>query len=492
MPYIPNEKQVIAHTAEARFVGYGGAMGGGKTRWLCEAAKLLSMLHPGNFGLIARQSGPALRLSTLEVFMTETLIPGTEEWKQLGCKWRKSEGILEFTALDPPSKIWFTGLDSDNVERCKSLNLGFFGLDEATEIAESIYLMLCTRLRRKHIPSSHRKGMITANPEAGWVKRRFLDQTLKDHIFIQANYKDNPHLPDDYHELFATMPATWREKYLEGNWGAVSGLVWKEFNPERHIIPFRVLPPEWNYVRGLDHGQQNPCACLGMAYGYPDKLELDNILGQERIDTMHKAYNNYPVIIADRLYHSPGLVGDHRKVIYDTFKDKLLASIPTYGDPSMWRKDRSRKIVGKAGRTKEVPYSIADEYLEEPNPLAGLIKGNNIVDVGVNRVATLLNIGHLYFMDHPSLDPLIGEAGEIRSYAWKQPRTDDMDWPEEIDKRRDHACDALRYAVMSLPPINVIESKVIPYNSFMEVRKRAIEDKKGKFTVFNGRVRSLR
>jgi len=92
-------------------------------------------------------------------------------------------------------------------------------------------------------------------------------------------------------------------------------------------------------------------------------------------------------------------------------------------------------------------------------------------------------------MNHPSLDEGIGDAGEMRSYSWKQPRTDDDDWPEQVEKRRDHFCDALRYGVMSGPPLKGEDKKIIPYNSFMAARKRALEFKKGKkLTLKRGRV----
>lgn len=469
--YIPGDKQIEAHTAEERFLGYGGAMGGGKTRFLCELALQFSLKFPNNFGLVARQSGPALRLTTMEVFFTETLVPHSPEWKELGANFNKAEGILTFNAVKPASKIWFTGLDHDNLERIKSLNLGFFCLDEATEIAESTFMMLATRLRRAGIPKIYRKGVISANPEAGWVKRRFVDQKLKDHKFVQANYQDNPYLPDDYPELFTTMPAHWRQKYLEGNWGAVTGLIYKQFLRDRHIIPWQEIPPDWNHFRGFDHGQQNPAACLGMAYGYDD-LHLEQLIGKERRNEMNPLYESYPVIVVEKMYYSSGLVSEHRKRIHRTWPNWRG---PTYADPSIWAKDREKMLSD--GRA--IPYSIADEYLEGPYPLRGLIRGNNIVSVGINRVSQLLDIGHLYFMDHPSMDELIGDAGEMLSYSWKHPRTDDDDWPEEPDKKRDHGCDALRYGCMSLPPLKVEKGTLIPYNSFMAARQRAIAHKRG-------------
>jgi len=480
--YIPSEKQIEAHTATERFLGYGGAMGGGKSRFLCEVALQFSINFPNNFGVIARQSGPALRLTTMEVFFTETLVPHSKEWKRLGANFNKAEGILTFNSVDPPSKIWFTGLDHDNLERIKSLNLGFFCIDEATEVAESTYMMRITRLRRAGIPAIFRKGIVSANPEAGWVKRRFVDQKLKDHKFVQANYTDNPHLPDDYPSLFDTMPMHWRQKYLDGNWGAVTGLIYKEFIPDRHKIPWQPLPPEWYRFRGFDHGQQNPSCCLAFGYGYKD-FHLRDLIGEDRYKAMDSRYDDYPVIIADKMYYSPGLVSKHRESIHKRWPDWVG---PTYADPSIWKKDREKMLSD--GR--RVEYSIADEYLEQPYPLIGLTRGNNIVQVGINRVSQLLEIGHLYFMDHPSLEELIGDAGEIRSYSWKQPRTDDDDWPEEPIKRRDHGCDAMRYAVMSLPPLKVEKGTVIPYNSFMAARQRAHKYRSGKkqLRIHGGKV----
>ena len=472
--YIPNEKQAIAHCATERFLGYGGAMGGGKSRWLCEMAKLLSIKYPGNLGVIARQSGPALKLSTQEVFFTEVLVPGSQEWKDLQCKFNKSEGLLYINALEPASRIWFTGLDSDNTERVKSLNLGFFGIDEATEVTESIYMMLCTRLRRKGIPAIARKGMVTANPEAGWIKRVFLDQQLGDHLFIQANYRDNPHLPSDYASLFDHMPSTWREKYLLGNWGAVSGLIYKEFNRDMHIIPYTGIPPEWRTFRGLDHGQQNPCACMGFCAGYPDRIQLEQLVGKDRAGLSHEDYDSYPYIFVYRLYHKAGLVADHKVGIADAFIDVPKPGL-TWADPSIWRKDR-QKLLGDG---KAIEFTLADEYEEHPSPLLGLVRANNEVIAGINRVSTLFRIGHLFITDHYSMEPLIGDAGEILSYSWKQPKNDDFDWPEEPMKARDHACDALRYGVMSLPPLRAKEHTLIPYNSFVAARQRAIRDKRG-------------
>jgi hypothetical protein len=98
-------------------------------------------------------------------------------------------------------------------------------------------------------------------------------------------------------------------------------------------------------------------------------------------------------------------------------------------------------------------------------------------------------------MDDQTLEPLVGVKGEILSYAWKDPKIDDMDWPEEPVKQNDHVCDTLRYGIMSLPPLKTKPKNVIPYNSFIAARKRAILHKnnaRGFTTDVRGRVRFLK
>ena len=492
--YIPHPRQIEAHCAIEQFIGYGGAMGGGKTRWLCEMAKFLSLKFPGNFGVIARQSGPILENTTMEVFFSEVLIQGSEEWKQLGCEFNRQDRMLTFTALNPPSKIWFSGLDRDNVEKVKSLNLGFFAIDEATEVSENIFLMFMTRLRRKNVPTMYRKGIISANPEAGWVKRRFIDQKLSNHKFVFALAFDNPHLPEDYANLFDTMPTRWREKYLNGNWDAASGLVYKEFNRKIHVIPDQTLPKFWKRIRGLDHGQQNPTAVVGLALAQETPEDLIPFIGEERLAYLHPDYQHYPYLFVERLYYSPGLVVEHKERIAKVFAD--YSSKGTYCDPSIKSRDRQKMVMDSRGRQGYIEYSIFDEYLELPYPIKDLVIGNNDVKVGIDRIATLLMIGHLFFLDSPQLLPLMGETGEILNYEWEEAKDLNQAWPEKPKKTDDHALDALRYGIMSLDKPNP-KTKVVPWNSFEEVRKRAQNWRKEQlqnkgFVLNRGQARTLR
>ena len=57
----PNEKQRLFFLARTRFVGYGGARGGGKSWAVRQKAKLLALHYPGIRILILRRTLPELR-----------------------------------------------------------------------------------------------------------------------------------------------------------------------------------------------------------------------------------------------------------------------------------------------------------------------------------------------------------------------------------------------------------------------------------------------
>jgi len=121
------------------------------------------------------------------------------------------------------SIIFYGGLGDDlkAIERLKSMELGWFAIDQVEEVSESHFFMLASRLRLK-IPGIMYKGLMTANPAPGWVKYRFIEQNLPDHLFIPALPKDNPHLPPSYEaDLRKLYPEELVRQLLEGDWDAL-------------------------------------------------------------------------------------------------------------------------------------------------------------------------------------------------------------------------------------------------------------------------------
>lgn len=211
--YRPTPRQTTAHIAPERYVLYGGAVGGGKSVWLAEEAINLSLDYAGNVGYLCRHELTSFRrttLVTLERFMPSSLIA---QHHQTECYFRLVNGSL----------IYYGGLGDDQnaIDRLKSLDLGWFGIDQAEETSENHFFLLASRLRLL-IPHILYKGLLTANPAPGWVKHRFIEQKLDDHIFIPALPKDNPFLPSDYESnLRKLYPDELVKQLLDGDWDAL-------------------------------------------------------------------------------------------------------------------------------------------------------------------------------------------------------------------------------------------------------------------------------
>jgi hypothetical protein len=97
-------------------------------------------------------------------------------------------------------------------------------LDEATEISEKAYSVVCSRIRYKLNEFGLKpKILLTCNPAKGWIYNQFYlpykNQNLPEHLaFVQALPGDNIHLPDAYVTSLSRLPEADRKRLLEGDW----------------------------------------------------------------------------------------------------------------------------------------------------------------------------------------------------------------------------------------------------------------------------------
>jgi len=247
--YGPSAKQLQFLNSAAREQLGGGAKRGGKGVIGSAKAIMLSVVFPGNRGMIGRQAFTDLRDSTLVTFFE--LCP-----PELIILHNKSEHRIVIRSTDPehPSEIIYRGLGEDSAstarsrskERAKSVELGWFWIDEASECSFDAYRQLLAQLCWR-LPEGRRPpymAMLTSNPEPGWVKNRFADDQSEDYIvgkadaeFIQFLPRDNPGLPPNWEaDLRATMDEEWVKRYLEGSWEIHEGQVFTELNERIHNL----------------------------------------------------------------------------------------------------------------------------------------------------------------------------------------------------------------------------------------------------------------
>jgi phage terminase large subunit len=151
-------------------------------------------------------------------------------------------------------------------------------MDEATQFTERDFRYLGGCLRG--LCPAPKRFYVTCNPGGvghSWVKRLFIDRDFKDgedpddYAFIFASVEDNAQLlksSPGYIQMLESLPENLRRAYRHGDWNALSGAYFSEFDPKRHVTaPFK-LPDGWVRCRAFDYGL-DALACLWLAAG-PD------------------------------------------------------------------------------------------------------------------------------------------------------------------------------------------------------------------------------
>lgn len=452
----PTPRQAVFRDRPEKYRLYGGAVGGGKTWCLCAESLRLSLAFPGNRGFLCRHEATAFRNTTLVTLLK--LIGKLE--KLSGSKIMSNHIATKKTIhLTNGSTILYGALgEAQDFERIKSLEIGWFGIDESSETVENNYQMLKSRLRWQ-LPSGEYPpffGLLASNPEPGWVKNTFvtpqmMGKPLPNHTFVQALPSDNPFLPADYvDDLKQSNPPEWVRKYLEGSWEAMEGQIYPMWDYNTHVIRPFPIPSGWTRTISIDHGQNNPTCAL---WGATDP-DGNTFIYKE--------------------YYRSGVVSSHCRNILAMCTEDELANAVIYMDPSCWGKN----MVKDSGEPSERLWSVADEYAEH-----GIFatRANNEVTAGINRVGEYLT------KRDTRVHPITGEMGspslfifencqnlilEFPDYIWHvgNNKTTDREAPR---KKNDHALDALRYMVMSRPSTEA-EKTPTPFNSFEKIRARAL------------------
>lgn len=199
---------------------------------------------------------------------------------------------------------------------------------------------------------------------------------------------------------------------IYGKYVQFSGLIYKGFDKNVHVVKPFDIPRDWKKYRTLDHGINNPTACLWCAV---------NPAGE--------------MYIYDEYYETERTVRENCENIVQM----------TGGDKIQWT-----TIDPTTNNRQGLERSIRDEYTKY-----GLYTklGNNDKLVGINRVRQLLMVNEdtkrprLFFFD-----TCFATLKEMLRYRYKTYKTkEEKNLAEEPIKALDHAMDALRYLCMSNP-----------------------------------------
>ena len=273
----PNDKQKLFLADTHRYVGYGGARGGGKSWCVRTKAKILAAKYPGIKICIVRKTYPELTANHIK--------PLTKEIQKEMARYNDSKKEFRFVN---GSEIIFRYLDTDkDLDRFQGTEFDILFLDEATQFSEDQYKMLIACVRG--VNDFPKRVYITCNPGGvghQWVKRLFIDRSYntgeepEEYSFIQAGVRDNKALMEmqpDYIKQLEALPPKIREAWLNGSWDVYMGQFFEDFYnfPDHyadrvgtHVIDPFEIPDGWKIYRSFDWGYNKPFSCGWWAVDY--------------------------------------------------------------------------------------------------------------------------------------------------------------------------------------------------------------------------------
>lgn len=400
--YAPMPQQLKFHKAleTHELALYAGGYGSGKTIAGCQQAIAMSLEYPNNAGLIGRNNYPELRDTTMATFFKEILKYEMVLGSAIGDRGHgESRGIPGYNEKDNTYKFtngslvyfrYFEGRYQEG-EHLKSLNLGWFYIDEGTDTREAIFKQLLGRLRLNNV--KRRCGWITTNTsgKGNWVYQNFYgDKASKNRAVIETTTYDNIHLPQDYIERLEDGFDTEEiERYLYGQWGAFRGQIYKSFNRVEMVVDLSHADTDKDFgskITVVDVGITNPTAILTLAY------------------------NGEKVRIWDEFYKRGS---DSEMLIDEVIRRGQLVII----DPS------AKDIIVRMKRKGVRVYP-----------------GNNNVQDGILIVKQYCKPGKLE-IDVGCVETI----REFESYKYRVVKGETIDQPQ---KRDDHSMDAIRYGMM--------------------------------------------
>lgn len=217
-PFCPEEASITqkvflrTNGIEALF---GGAAGGGKS-----SALLMSALQ---YVDVPNYSAILFRRTFADLSLPGALMDRFKTWIDLydDIHWNANSYVATFPS---GARISFGYLNNTNdYLRYKGSEFQFIGMDEVTEIRESDYRYMFSRLRRPNsgplaqVPLRMRSA---SNPAPNWVRQRFIVEGMeKGRIFVPSKLTDNPGIDaDSYRQALQALDPIERRRLEEGDW----------------------------------------------------------------------------------------------------------------------------------------------------------------------------------------------------------------------------------------------------------------------------------
>lgn len=423
---LPNRKQgefyVACEDPLAEEIMFDGSIRMGKSQACLRKIVQWAWTYGGRYA-VARKTLPELRNSTMKIMMdgegamSPCLPPGLLLEKGGFIKTVPTTAYLKNGA-----EILFTNMESveDGKAKLRNISLNAMFIDQVEELDgdewEEFYVELTGRLSDPRGPG---KMLLAANPGPTdhWAYKRFIDpETSRNYPqcrYVHGTLYDNrENLDERYFESRIRTehqnPEYFKRMVL-GEWGAFGTKRFKQWNRSVHVIdPFQV-PVWWEVIEAVDYGYAHPFVCLWIAI---DEHERFHVIGEH--------------------YATERPASWHAVKIKEIRSQLGVKPSVTWADPS---------IFAPKGGMSSAAMELAD-YGIYASP------ADNDRIGGWNRIEEMM-------LREIEGQPQLRIFSHCRNLIRELPNLRFKENSDDIEKRNDHASDALRYGVMSRPPTPV-------------------------------------
>ncbi|MFT4471863.1 terminase large subunit domain-containing protein [Arthrobacter sulfonylureivorans] len=439
--YVPHPKQAAAHAVLVDELLYGGAGGGGKSRWARAEAVKACMQVPGMRAIIFRRTFGDLERSVVGPLKQE--IPAQlGRYHESKHEWRFRNGsVLELGHLQRAADL----------DKYQGAEYQLCIFEEATHFTFQQYIYLKSRLRAAgevrdalEALGQRPRMILTANPGGvghHWVKKRFVDPVPPGKVFrvrpsleepnpgtrcyFPARATDNPSLNAEYMDVLNALPENLRKALRDGDWNVLDGVRFAQWSEPYHVIEPEALPIPMltgQKVICVDYGFSAPFAAVWLC-----KLHDGLVVAYREVYKTELTAVQQAELLLELSREEEETTGDR---------------IPVVMDPAMWR--RNDAAAHKTGHPDLPPVgSPAHDYqtVMGRTPIKGVnarVHGWGVLDEKLR----VRKDGLPRFLTYNTNRDLIRTLPAL-------PR--DKSNPEDIDtSAEDHLADALRYGLMYL------------------------------------------
>jgi phage terminase large subunit-like protein len=433
--YKPHEKQYTFHSSKKKKKLYiGGNRSGKTTGGVCEDIWRATCRHPyrPDLNAIGPNRGRVVAVD-FNNGVEGILFPQFKQWLYpsalKGGSWETAyDKTLRELSFTNGSTIEFKSYDQD-LEKHAGTSRHWIHFDE--EPPETIYIENMAR-----IIDTDGDFWITMTPVEGmtWVYEKLYENNVNnaDGVVevIEVNTLENPYLTRSAIQSFIdSIDKDEADARIKGEFVQVGGRIYKNFDPTvggLHVLKEPIDHPKQRFkdclwIMSLDHGLNNPTSVHWSAV---DRRGF--------------------VTVFDEHYRKEWTVDQHAAAINKKIKSHGRRPDLMVADPSI------------ANRNAITGTSIHEEYIKYGLPF---IMGNNDVKAGIVRFKKYLNPTPVdYGRPRIQFTPNCTNAiWELKKYRWKAYANKKLAYEnnafEEPHKKDDHACDELRYMIMTQPDL---------------------------------------